>query len=90
MVCLFSKRNTLLTFLRHNINVRPYGIFQLFEQTFISLQDQDTPLHVAASYGHHKVCNMLLKSGADVHSKGQASIKYFATRLYKIKIKNSQ
>ena len=45
------------------------------------MQHEGTPLHDAAYNGHPAVCDLLLKSGAEVHSKDQASIKYFATRL---------
>ena len=43
------------------------------ELTFISLQLQETPLHKAALRGHLKICDLLLKSGTDVHCKDQAS-----------------
>ena len=44
----------------------------------LTLQDEATPLHLAASKGHHEVCDVLLKSGADVHSRDSVgrNVKY--------------
>ncbi len=42
---------------------------------FIVSQDEMTPLHDAAYSGHQQVCHVLIKAGADVHSKNKASIK---------------
>ena len=44
----------------------------LVELIFISLQKQTTPLHKAALTGRLEVCDLLLKSGADVHCQDQA------------------
>ena len=40
------------------------------------LQDEETPLHVAALGGHHETCNLLLEKGADLHAQKSVSASF--------------
>ena len=45
----------------------------LFTMVNISLQDGNTPLHIAASMGHEKLTEMLLKAGSETTEKNNVS-----------------
>ncbi len=51
---------------------------------FIVSQIGRSPLQYAADNGHQQVCDVLIKAGADVHSKDEASI--YATLLFVMRI----
>ena len=50
--------NIVILHMLHNGNIK-----------LLTLQSGFTPLHVAAREGHREICDVLLQTGADVHSR---------------------
>ena len=48
-------------------------------------QDGNTPLHIAAAYGHIQIASLLIGNGADINSKDVVSILlYIYVTIYDI------
>lgn len=51
-----------------------------------SLQDGNTPLHIAASMGHEKLTEMLLKAGSETTEKNNVSSFFVSGLSLKVNI----